>query len=155
MGMTAWANSNDCHFVVAQDGTGDFRTVQEAVNAVPDFRKAGPTCIFIRKGVYKEKLVIPNTKDGVQLYGEDGTVLTYDDYAQKPNVFGENKGTSGSSSVYIYGPNFFLTSSLKKMCFFNCLIQNILYLCVTQIWVTRGKKLCLYVRRNTLLGISV
>lgn len=100
------ANSNDYHFVVAQDGTGDFRTVQEAVNAVPDFRKAGPTRIFIRKGVYKEKLVIPNTKDGVQLYGEDGTVLSYDDFAQKPNVFGENKGTSGSSSVYIYGPNF-------------------------------------------------
>ena len=94
------------HFVVAQDGTGDFRTVQEAVNAVPDFRKAGPTRILIKKGVYKEKLVVPNTKDGVQMYGEDDVVLTYDDYASKTNVFGENKGTSGSSSVYIYGPNF-------------------------------------------------
>jgi pectinesterase len=103
-----WAaiSSSDYHFVVAQDGTGDFRTVQEAVNAVPDFRKGGPTRILIKKGVYKEKLVISNTKDGVQLYGEDGVVLTYDDYAQKPNIFGENKGTSGSSSVYIFGPNF-------------------------------------------------
>lgn len=105
VGRAAISNS-DYHFVVAQDGTGDFRTVQEAVNAVPDFRKGGPTRILIKKGVYKEKLVISNTKDGVQLYGEDGVVLTYDDYAQKPNVFGENKGTSGSSSVYIFGPNF-------------------------------------------------
>ena len=96
----------DYQFVVAQDGTGDFRTVQEAVNAVPDFRKGGPTRILIKKGVYKEKLVVANTKDGVQLYGEDGVIITYDDYASKFNVFGENKGTSGSSSVYIYGPNF-------------------------------------------------
>lgn len=94
------------HFVVAQDGTGDFLTVQEAINAVPDFRKGGPTRILIKRGVYKEKLVVANTKDGIHLIGEDGVVLTYDDYAQKPNIFGENKGTCGSSSVYIYGPNF-------------------------------------------------
>lgn len=105
VGRAAITNS-DYHFVVAQDGTGDFRTVQEAVNAVPDFRKGGPTRILVKKGVYKEKLVVANTKDGVQLYGEDGVVLTYDDYASKPNIFGENKGTSGSSSVYIFGPNF-------------------------------------------------
>lgn len=102
----ASSSESNYHFVVAQDGTGDFRTVQEAVNAVPDFRKAGPTRILIKKGVYKEKLVVANTKDGVQLYGEDGVIITYDDYASKFNVFGENKGTSGSSSVYIYGPNF-------------------------------------------------
>ncbi len=100
------ADKGNYHFVVAQDGSGDFRTVQEAVNAVPDFRKGGPTRILIKKGVYKEKLVVPNTKDGVQLYGEDGVVLTYDDYASKQNIFGENKGTSGSSSVYIFGSNF-------------------------------------------------
>ena len=40
VGRAAISNSN-YHFVVAQDGTGDFRTVQEAVNAVPDFRKGG------------------------------------------------------------------------------------------------------------------
>ena len=105
VGRAASSSEGDYHFVVAQDGTGHFRTVQEAVNAVPDFRKGGPTRIYIKKGIYKEKLVIPDTKDGVQLYGEDGVVLTYDDYASKPNVFGENKGTS-ASSVYVFGPNF-------------------------------------------------
>ena len=95
----AASSEGNYHFVVAQDGTGDFRTVQEAVNAVPDFRKAGPTRILIKKGVYKEKLVVANTKDGVQLYGEDGVIITYDDYASKLNAFGENKGTSGSSSA--------------------------------------------------------
>jgi len=93
-------------FVVAQDGSGDFRTVQEAINAVPDFRKSGPTRILIKKGVYKEKIVVAETKVAVHLIGEDGVVLTYNDYASKQNIFGENKGTSGSSSVYIFSDCF-------------------------------------------------
>jgi pectinesterase len=40
-------------FVVAQDGTGQFRTVQEAFNAVPDFRKK-PTTIYIKRGFIKK-----------------------------------------------------------------------------------------------------
>lgn len=100
-------SSKDYNIVVAQDGSGDFTTVQAAINAVPDYRKAGPTRIYIKKGMYKEKIVIAESKQGVQLIGEDGAVLTYDDYAQKPNIFGEGKGTSGSGSIYIFGPDFF------------------------------------------------
>lgn len=44
----------DADFVVAKDGSGDFLTVQEAINAVPDFRKKR-TIILIKPGVYKEK----------------------------------------------------------------------------------------------------
>lgn len=101
-------HANDYDFIVAQDGSGDFKTVQEAINAVPDFRKGKETRIFIRNGVYKEKLIVPECKLNVTLIGEsaESTILTYDDYASKPNRFGENKGTSGSSSIYIYGPDF-------------------------------------------------
>lgn len=102
----SWAKVDGYDFVVAADGSGDFVTVQAAINAVPDYRKAGPTRILIKKGVYKEKIVIAASKERVWITGEDGTVLTYDDYAQKPNVFGEEKGTSGSGSVYIFGPDF-------------------------------------------------
>lgn len=94
-------------YVVAQDGTGDFFTVQEAINAVPDFRKEARTTILIRKGMYKEKLVIPASKINVSLIGQEGAVISYDDYASKKNVFGENKSTSGSASCYIYAPDFF------------------------------------------------
>jgi pectinesterase len=94
-------------FIVAQDGSGQFRTVQEAFNAVPDFRKK-VTTIFVKKGTYKEKLLLAGSKQFVKLIGEDRnlTVLTYDDYNQKKNIFGEDKGTSGSASCYIYGPDF-------------------------------------------------
>ena len=92
-------------FVVAKDGSGDFFTVQEAINAVPDFRKEGRTTIYIRKGVYKEKLIIPASKINVSLIGAEGAVISGDDYASKPNRFGENMSTSGSSSCYIYAPD--------------------------------------------------
>ncbi|MDR0988382.1 MAG: GDSL-type esterase/lipase family protein [Prevotellaceae bacterium] len=93
--------------VVAKDGSGDFFTVQEAINAVPDFRKEHRTTILIRPGVYKEKLIVPASKINLSLIGQQGAVLSYDDYASKPNRFGENKGTSGSASCYIYAPDFY------------------------------------------------
>lgn len=95
------------NYVVAQDGSGDFFTVQEAVNAVPDFRKNVRTTILVRKGTYKEKIIIPESKINISLIGEDGTILTNDDFANKKNVFGENMGTSGSSGCYIYAPDFY------------------------------------------------
>ena len=99
--LSTQAEKRNYDFVVAADGSGDYTTIQAAVNAVPDYRKAGPTRILVRKGIYKEKVVIAQSKEKVQLIGEDGAVITYDDYASKPNIFGEGKGTSGSSSIYI------------------------------------------------------
>ncbi|MET0635691.1 MAG: pectinesterase family protein [Chitinophagaceae bacterium] len=95
------------HFVVAPDGSGDFTTVQEAINAVPDMRKKR-TVIFIKKGVYREKIVIPETKPMLTLIGEDvnEVVLTYDDYASKKNIFGEEMGTSGTASFYLNAKDF-------------------------------------------------
>ncbi|MEH0153168.1 pectinesterase family protein [Limibacter armeniacum] len=94
-------------FVVAKDKSGDFTTIQEAINAVPDIRKA-VTTIFIKSGVYKEKLILPASKTNVMMIGEDAskTVITYDDYAKKLNRFGEEMGTSGSSSFYVFGDGF-------------------------------------------------
>ena len=94
-------------FVVAQDGSGDFFTVQEAIDAVPDSRKNVRTTILVRPGVYKEKVVIPESKINLSLIGQEGAVISFDDYASKPNRFGENTGTSGSASCYIYAPDFY------------------------------------------------
>lgn len=94
-------------FVVAKDGSGDFFSVQEAINAVPDFRKNVRTTILVKRGVYKEKIVIPASKINLSLTGEDGAILSYDDYADKLNRFGEKTGTSGSASCYIYAPDFY------------------------------------------------
>jgi pectinesterase len=94
-------------FIVASDGTGNFKTVQEAINAVPDFRK-NQTTIFVKAGIYKEKLVIPKSKSNLKLFAEDplATRITFDDYAPKKNKFGEEMGTTGSTSVYIFADDF-------------------------------------------------
>jgi polygalacturonase len=106
---------NNYDFIVAKDGTGDFTSVQAAINAVPDYRKTGATRILIKKGIYKEKIVIASSKQNVQLIGEEGATLTFDDYANKQNIFGEHKGTSGSGSFYVFGPDF---------CAENIIFQN-------------------------------
>lgn len=110
------AGAQKYDFVVAADGSGQFRTVQEAIHAVPDFRKA-PTTIFIKPGVYKEKIVLAESKANVMLIGEDAgsTILTYDDFATKKNIFGEEVGTTGSASFYAFGEGF----SAKNITFRN------------------------------------
>ncbi|MFB6344008.1 pectinesterase family protein [Saccharicrinis sp. FJH62] len=97
----------DYDFTVDKNGSGDFVSVQEAINAVPDFRK-NRTLILIKKGIYKEKLVLPASKANITFIGEDrdNTILTYDDFAQKKNRFGEEVGTTGSTSFYIFGDGF-------------------------------------------------
>jgi pectinesterase len=94
-------------FVVAKDGTGTFKTVQEAINAVPDFRK-NQTTIFIKNGVYKEKLILATSKTNVKFVGEDAmkTIITNDDFAQRKNRFGEEMGTTGSSTFFVFGDDF-------------------------------------------------
>lgn len=100
-------NGEDFHFVVDASGNSNFKTVQEAIDAVPNFRKT-ETKIFIKNGIYKEKLVLAASKTNITFVGEDKfkTILTHDDYAQKHNIFGEEMGTTGSTSFFVFGDNF-------------------------------------------------
>lgn len=93
--------------VVAQDGSGDVFTIQAAINLVPDYRKDNETRILVRQGTYKEKLIIPASKQSVSLIGEGEVVISGNDYAKKLNIMGEEMGTSGSSTCYIYGNDFY------------------------------------------------
>ena len=63
--------------VVAKDGSGDYTSLQEAVDAIPETPGAEKAEILIRKGEYREKVVVH--RDHVRLTGEDreGTVLTW------------------------------------------------------------------------------
>lgn len=106
-GFSNFCYSSSYDFIVAQDGSGDFKSVQEAINAVPDFRK-NTTVIYIKSGIYKEKLILSASKNKVTLIGENvsNTIITYDDFASKKNSFGEEMGTTGSSSFFIFGNEF-------------------------------------------------
>ncbi|HYC28436.1 MAG TPA: pectate lyase, partial [Chitinophagaceae bacterium] len=56
------------YIVVSQDGKGDYASIQEAVNALPD-TSATPRTIHIKPGIYNEKIFI--TKHNIILLGEN------------------------------------------------------------------------------------
>lgn len=88
--------------VVAQDGSGQFRTVQQAIDAAPS-QSGQEVVIRIRKGTYQEKLVVPATKTHLTLRGEDRdqTILTFDDHSGKGAI-----NTYTSYSVLVQGADF-------------------------------------------------
>jgi pectin methylesterase-like acyl-CoA thioesterase/acetyl esterase/lipase len=92
---------------VAQDGSGNYSTVQSALNAVPSNNKT-PFVIYIRNGVYKEKLLLDSSKSYVTLIGEDKfkTILTYDDHTGRIAPNGDSINTRTSWSVKILADNF-------------------------------------------------
>ncbi|KAA5542953.1 pectinesterase family protein [Adhaeribacter rhizoryzae] len=81
-------------FTVAQDGSGQFKTIQEAINAVRDLSQQQVT-IHIKNGIYPEKLVIPSWKTKITLRGEskENTIITNNDHTGKP--FPGSKDSSG------------------------------------------------------------
>ncbi|MCC2548700.1 pectinesterase family protein [Hymenobacter sp. BT175] len=88
---------------VAADGSGDYRTIQEAVMAVRDFMQVTAT-IFIKNGTYREKLLIPSQKTHITLLGEsrDGVVITFGDFSGDA----EKHTTYSSSTVRVQGNDF-------------------------------------------------
>ena len=91
--------------VVSRDGTGQFRNVAEAIEvcrAFMDYHKV----IFVKKGTYKEKLVIPQWLTNIEICGEDRdqTIITWDDHA---NIFlpeiGKGMGTFRTYTLKIQG----------------------------------------------------
>lgn len=92
--------------VVAQDGSGDFTTIQAAVTSLRDLSPERLT-IFIRKGTYKEKLVIPSWKVKVSLIGEskENTIITYDDHSGKETPTGK-LNTFTSYTCLVQGNDF-------------------------------------------------
>ena len=71
---------------VAQDGSGDYTTIQEAIDATKSFPPKRIT-IFIKNGVYKEKVKVPAWNNKLSLIGEskENTIITNDDYFEKIN----------------------------------------------------------------------
>lgn len=85
--------------VVAQDGTGDYTTIAEALEAVRAFMDFDVK-IYIKKGIYKEKLVVPSWVQHIELIGEDvqNTIITHADHANMNHM-----GTFRTYTVKVEG----------------------------------------------------
>lgn len=87
--------------IVALDGSGDFKSIHEAVNAVRDLSDKR-VVIYIKNGIYHEKLVIPSWKTNISLIGEslESTVITNDDFSGKPYPTGADAYGNLKMSTY-------------------------------------------------------
>ncbi len=99
--FVATAAEAPTRIVVAADGSGDYATVAEAVRKVRGDMD-DPVTIFIKNGVYREKILMNATANNLTLEGEsaEGTIITWDDYASLRNM-----GTSGSYTFKVEGNN--------------------------------------------------
>lgn len=91
--------------LVAQDGSGDYATVQEAIDALSNNGK--PHVVYIKAGTYREKITVRNHRNTI-LVGEDAatTVLTWDDCAGTIGPNGQELGTQNSASLTISSTDF-------------------------------------------------
>ena len=74
--------------VVAQDGTGDYLTIQDAILSIRDYKPEGRQRILVRKGTYEEKVIVPTYKTNISLIGEDrdSCILIWHDHANLQNT---------------------------------------------------------------------
>ena len=91
--------------VVSRDGTGEFRNIGEAIEVCRAFMEYHKV-IYVKKGTYKEKLVVPQWLTNIEICGEDRdqTIITWDDHAniQLPSI-GKGMGTFRTYTLKIQG----------------------------------------------------
>ena len=97
--------------VVAADGSGQFRTVQAAIDSIPE-SNAESRIILIKAGKYEEQLLIKESQTFLTLRGANKdagkTLLTFNRYAMidDPKAPGKKVGVAGSETVLIQADNF-------------------------------------------------
>lgn len=91
-------------YIIAKDGSGDFTSIQEAVDAVP-MSGRHPTILLVRKDEYHERVIV--NKDNIRIIGEerDYTVITSSGCAKDLDAEGREKGTFLSYTFLVTGNN--------------------------------------------------
>ena len=71
-------------FTVAKDGTGEYQSIQDAIDAMRVY-PLSPITLYIKNGVYNEKIELPANNTDVTFIGEnvDSTVISWNDYSGK------------------------------------------------------------------------
>ena len=69
-------------FTVAKDGSGEYTYIQDAIDAMRVY-PLRPITLYIKNGVYNEKIVLPSDNTEVHFIGEsvDKTIINFNDYS--------------------------------------------------------------------------
>lgn len=116
-GAVAQDKAGVIEFTVAQDGSADFKNIQEAINAVRDHMQYRVT-IHVKAGTYHEKLVIPSAKKNIAIIGagKENTIITNNDYSGKAYP---GKDWAGNTKYSTY------TSFTVLVIGSDCILENL------------------------------
>jgi pectinesterase len=89
--------------IVDISGNGDYTSVQEGINAIPDDNDQW-LVLLVKKGIYHEKVILNYKKTKVILVGEDvdSTIITHDDWGDKMLVDGDPARGGHTFSTYTF-----------------------------------------------------
>lgn len=85
---------------VAQDGSGDFTTIMQAVGSLPAH---GPAEIYIRDGLYREKVALERAHTRIVGQSMENTILTWGDGALHPHPVGGPFKTFRTQTAFFGG----------------------------------------------------
>ncbi|KAM7258867.1 hypothetical protein ACFE04_014608 [Oxalis oulophora] len=98
--------------VVDQSGLWHSRTVQGAIDMVPEFNTQRVK-IFILPGIYREKVLVPSNKPYISFVGNENqtsnTIITWNNKASDKDINGRELGTYRSASVTVLSDYFCAT----------------------------------------------
>ena len=101
--------------VIAADGTGDYNSVQAAIDAAPE-NQVRPYLIFVKNGVYKEHINIPANKPYLHFIGQDPDKVKFTD--------DRLCGSTGDSSI----PTYHVSEGATVVCqAANIMFENIIF----------------------------
>jgi pectinesterase len=92
--------------VVAADGSGQYKTVQSAIDAIPAGKD--PVTIHILPGTYTEQITIAEDKPPIRMYGDDAntTILTFNLNAKMKDADGVALGSLKTPSTTVLSNDF-------------------------------------------------
>lgn len=96
------------NITVAADGSGAFKSLQQAIMSVPSGSAANPVIIHIKPGIYRELIYVQREKSFFHLIGQDAknTVITFNLYAGMTNLDGKPLGTFKTPTATIDADHF-------------------------------------------------
>nr|XP_043633684.1 pectinesterase-like [Erigeron canadensis] len=129
--------------VVAQDGSGDFKTIQDAVDAAGyGGRRSKRYVIYVKAGVYEEHVDIPNAVKYIKMFGDgiNKTIITGDRHAGGDTLLTAKAGDLKDSATFtVYGRGFIATDMTfrntagpengQALAFLSGSDQSVLYRC--------------------------
>ncbi|GJP36908.1 hypothetical protein CLOM_g21370 [Closterium sp. NIES-68] len=104
--------------VVAQDGSGKFKSIQKAIDSVrPLVRRPNKknVLIYVKKGLYFEEVFIPQAKSGITLVGDPGeTRVRFNKYSAKLDKNGNPLGTANTGTLAVLADDFTMVNMIVE-----------------------------------------